>query len=201
MGPRPDRNVRPTFFNDPEASGGTDISVCAFLNRLLSESQKVQFKETLACQEINSDVYKALPIYLRNDGSCRALGNGGILVKNYNLTNHPLQATLGQFVFNKLHHEAAGKAGQSSNGPNSLYADHAVVIYNETIYDPSYGITASIDPVPPDQPAGQSFVYSQGYKEQAIAGTVILISLPDGNNTAITREQNGGTYEIRFSKQ
>jgi len=31
----PDRNVRPTFFNDPEASGGTDISVCAFFNRLL----------------------------------------------------------------------------------------------------------------------------------------------------------------------
>jgi len=33
---RPDRNVWLTFFNDPEASGGTDISVCAFFNRLLT---------------------------------------------------------------------------------------------------------------------------------------------------------------------
>jgi len=36
MNSRPDRNVRPTFFNDPEATGGTDISVCAFFIRLLT---------------------------------------------------------------------------------------------------------------------------------------------------------------------
>jgi len=35
MNSRPDRNVRPTFFNDPEASSGADISACAFFNRLL----------------------------------------------------------------------------------------------------------------------------------------------------------------------
>jgi len=35
MNSRPDRNVRPTFFNDPEASSGADISVCAFFNRLI----------------------------------------------------------------------------------------------------------------------------------------------------------------------
>jgi len=41
MNSRPDRNVRPTFFNDPDASGGTDISVCAFFNRLLEGEVRI----------------------------------------------------------------------------------------------------------------------------------------------------------------
>jgi len=31
---RPDRNVRPIFLDEPDASGDTGIPVCAFFNRL-----------------------------------------------------------------------------------------------------------------------------------------------------------------------
>ena len=70
-------------------------------------------------------------------------GSKIFLIKNYSFngsgtsgnTNYPYK--LSEVT------DLPGIRGQGNNNPKSYFADHAVVWYNGTYYDPSYGKTAS----------------------------------------------------------